>query len=146
MVTALPGMNPVARGPGLTDGATTRVVLASDSPGAVSATGQGISVARTSTLAATPAQAKIGAGNFFGANINNPNSNAIFLQLYDKSTAPVVGTDTPLASLSIPGNGILDGPYPVGITFTTGLWYCVTTTATGNTAPTTVSTANIFYI
>lgn len=38
----------------------------------------------------------------------NNNVSAMFLKIYDKATAPVAGTDTPVLTLKIPANGVME--------------------------------------
>jgi hypothetical protein len=52
-----------------------------------------------------------------------------FLKLYNKASAPTVGTDTPLHTICIPGNSAGAGfsyPIPAGLSFSTGLAFAVT--------------------
>ena len=62
----------------------------------------------------------------------NLNAAVRFLKLYNKATAPTVGTDTPAATLPIPASPTGAGftlPIPQGCTFSTGIAYATTTGA-----------------
>ena len=63
-----------------------------------------------------------------------------YLKFYDKATQPVCGTDVPVKRVLIPGStaGLTTAvPFPVGVRFTLGIGYCVTTGIADNdtTAP-----------
>ena len=60
----------------------------------------------------------------------NLNAAVRFLKLYNKASAPTVGTDTPIATLPIPASATGAGfslAIPNGVAFTTGISYAVTT-------------------
>ncbi len=62
----------------------------------------------------------------------NLNAAVRYLKLYNKASAPTVGTDTPIATLPIPASATGAGfmmPIPDGVTFTTGIAYATTTGA-----------------
>lgn len=80
----------------------------------------------------------------------NPNSSGsmTYIQIFDVATAAGVtlGITTPTLSLGIPGtqsSGI--GPSGLGVVFQNGIQVAVTTTATGNTAPSTAMDCNVTY-
>lgn len=86
------------------------------------------------------------------AHLNCANSTASvnYLKLYNKATAPVVGTDVPVMTLAIPANstnGILDIDFNDPVLFTLGLGIAATTTSADNssTAPATGSVVNLMY-
>lgn len=63
--------------------------------------------------------------------VSNVNAAIAYLHIYNKATAPTLGSDTPVLTVPIPGN--TDGagavlPVPVGIEFTTGIAFAITTT------------------
>lgn len=64
----------------------------------------------------------------------NTNAAARYVKLYDKLTAPTVGTDTPVQTYTVPGNTNGAGcviPLPEdGITFAKGIGLGITTGAT----------------
>ena len=76
---------------------------------------------------ATSVKASAGSVGFIHAT--NLNAAARFLKLYNKASAPTVGTDTPIATLVIPGNTAGAGfvlPITGGVFFSTGIAYAVT--------------------
>ncbi len=68
------------------------------------------------------------------AMVVNVNAAVRYLKLYNKASAPTVGTDTPVLTFAIPGNTAGAGtniPVPtVGINFSTGIAFALTTEAT----------------
>lgn len=58
---------------------------------------------------------------------------AAFLQVYNKASAPTIGTDTPILTYPIPANGIFTQTLPGGSYFNTGIAYAFTTDAAGTT-------------
>lgn len=83
---------------------------------------------------------KNAAGVVHGIYASNVNAAARYLKMYNKASAPTVGTDTPVHTFIIPGNTAGAGtniPIPQrGINFTTGISFALTTEATdaGTTA------------
>ena len=62
--------------------------------------------------------------------VTNINASPRYLKLYDKATAPTVGTDTPVNTLLIPGNATGAGGtlnLMPGAFFDLGLWFGLTT-------------------
>lgn len=79
---------------------------------------------------ATVVKASAGAVGFIYAV--NLNAAVRYLKLYNKASAPTVGTDTPVATLPIPASTTGAGfmiPIPNGVAFTTGIAYATTTGA-----------------
>lgn len=63
-------------------------------------------------------------------NVGSINAAARYLHLYNKASAPTVGTDTPVHTFIIPGNTAGAGnslPIPAGTEFTTGIAFAITT-------------------
>lgn len=80
------------------------------------------------TTNATNVKAAAGALGFIYAV--NLNAAVRYLKLYNKASAPTVGTDTPIATLPIPASTTGAGfmiPIPNGVSFSTGISYAVTT-------------------
>jgi hypothetical protein len=96
-------------------------------------TAGGLSAHKTISAASTNATSVKGsAGQLFGWYISNVNAAARYLKLYNKATAPTVGTDTPVMTLLIPGNtaGVAGHVEMTnGIDFTTGIAFALTTGA-----------------
>lgn len=74
------------------------------------------------------------AGVIYGIQISNINASPRYLKLYNKASAPTVGTDTPVKTLIIPGNATGAGsnvPISIrGINFSTGIAFALTVEAT----------------
>jgi len=80
------------------------------------------------TTNATSVKASAGAVGFIYAI--NLNAAVRYLKLYNKASAPTVGTDTPVATLAIPASTTGAGfmlPIPGGVAFSTGIAYATTT-------------------
>ena len=77
---------------------------------------------------------KASAGTLYMITASNVNAAARYLKLYNKASAPTVGSDTPVFTFIIPGNTAGAGtniPIPtVGINFSTGIAFALTTEAT----------------
>lgn len=106
--------------------------------------GQGIQVAGTQTItegtlinpsghyltaaASTNATSvKTNAGNLYSGVLTNLSASAQHYKFYNKASAPVVGTDVPIFTLSVAANSAL--PFEFGRTgkrFTTGIAYAIT--------------------
>lgn len=74
--------------------------------------------------------------------VGNVNAAMRYLHIYNKASAPTLGTDTPVLTIPIPGNTAGAGailPTPVGVEFTTGIAFAITTTT--GTIPATGSVA-----
>jgi hypothetical protein len=66
-------------------------------------------------------------GFIFAINLN---AAIRYLKLYNKASAPTVGTDTPIATLPIPASSTGAGfmlTIPSGVNFSTGIAYATTT-------------------
>lgn len=72
---------------------------------------------------------------------------ALFLKLYDKASAPTVGTDMPKATIELPPASYFD--FAINSFFATGIAYALTTAAadadTGALAAGDVTTMNLYY-
>lgn len=68
------------------------------------------------------------AGNVLGGIVCNNGENVAYFKLYNKATAPTVGTDTPIATILIPIKGIthLGNIVPLGFRMSTGIAYAIT--------------------
>jgi len=71
------------------------------------------------------------AGAIFNLIIHNTHSGggagaSIALRLYNKTTAPVVGTDVPFIVIHVPSNSSKELNFTSGITFTSGIAYSIT--------------------
>jgi hypothetical protein len=73
---------------------------------------------------------KNGAGQIYSIVAMNINAAVRYLKLYNKASAPTVGTDTPVQVYAIPGattGGGFSINIPVGMEFTTGISFALTT-------------------
>lgn len=86
----------------------------------------------TNSAASTNATStKASAGTVWSVLATNINAAVRYLKLYNKASAPTVGTDTPVLTLAIPAGGMvqIDGGSN-GIRFGTGIAWALTTGAT----------------
>ncbi len=74
---------------------------------------------------------KASGGLVFVIHAINFNAAARYLKLYNKASAPTVGTDTPIWTLPIPPNSTTGGGFvfslPTGVSFSTGIAFALTT-------------------
>lgn len=75
--------------------------------------------------------ARASPGRAIGASGHNANAAARYLKLYDKATAPTVGTDTPVATIYLPATASFDIDLH-GLMFRTGIAYALTTGGADN--------------
>lgn len=95
-------------------------------------TSGGLLISRTISAASTNATSVKGsAGQVYTVTGVNLNASPRYLKLYNKASAPTVGTDTPVMTLPIPGNtagaGFSLDTGGMGIQFTTGIALAITT-------------------
>lgn len=75
---------------------------------------------------------KASAGQVYEIEVFNTNASARYLKLYNKATAPTVGTDTPYRTYTIPGNASGAGLVrmsTIGFPMATGIAFALTTGA-----------------
>jgi hypothetical protein len=109
------------------DTANTTAWLVSERPAASG--GQTI-FRRISTADTNAASVKASAGQVYGWYITNVNASPRYAKLYNKASAPTVGSDTPVMTLLIPGNTAGAGStlgLPCGAAFSTGIALAITT-------------------
>lgn len=73
--------------------------------------------------------AKASAGEVFMAVGYNANAAARYLKIYNKATAPTVGTDTPILTLPLVPQAGFAFDFPTGFALATGISYALTTGA-----------------
>jgi hypothetical protein len=142
---------------GSKDAGTLRVVLATDQPaltnkllvtpdsvalpanqsvnvtqiGGVATDGGGATASKTISAASVNSTLlKSSSGQIYGIQVFNLNAAARYLKLYNKATAPTVGTDTPIKVIMIPGNTTGAGVvalFSTGIAFSIGIGFGLTT-------------------
>lgn len=87
----------------------------------------GPATTRVKSAATTNATSvKAAAGQVYGWLMYNNTASAKYLKLYNKASAPTVGTDTPFFTISLPANGGHDYSAPMGIPMDTGIAYAIT--------------------
>ncbi len=72
---------------------------------------------------------KASAGQVYSIVATNSNAAARYLKLYNKASAPTVGTDTPVQVYMLPAGGGVSITLPVGMIFATGIALATTTGA-----------------
>lgn len=93
-------------------------------------TSGGCSIYRRISNASTNAEtAKASAGQVYGIIVVNTNASARYLKLYNTSSAPTVGTTTPVITIPLPGAGGVSFSLVQGIPFATGISIAITTGA-----------------
>jgi hypothetical protein len=93
------------------------------------ATSGGLSMSKTISAATTNATSVKGsAGQVYNIQCFNTNASARYLKLYNKASAPTVGTDTPVKTLLIPpsSSGFV-AEWSNGLAFGTGIAFALTT-------------------
>ena len=85
------------------------------------------SAAQFDTLGSAPILIKNVAGTLFGYDVGSADGSPAMVLLYDKATAPVYGTDTPLVRILLPPHGQSARTSATGVAFTNGLYLLVTT-------------------
>lgn len=78
---------------------------------------------------------KASAGQVYAISASNVNAAVRYLKLYNKASAPTVGTDTPVAVFAIPGattGGVGTLSIDCGIAFATGIGFGTTTGVADN--------------
>ena len=75
--------------------------------------------------------AKATPGSLFHVNGYNSSATITYLKFYDKATAPTVGTDVPVLTLSLPALAVFSYDLQ-GFVFATGIAYGLTTAAADN--------------
>lgn len=97
-------------------------------------------------LVATAQAVKASAGKVYGYYIYNPEAAVTFVHFYNTASGGVtVGTTSPLFTLPIPAGSAANLMSEIGITFGTAITVASTTTAGGNTSPTTGVSATIWF-
>ena len=112
------------------------------------ATSGGHSIYRNIDLNATGALIKASAGQIYGGLITNTSTQDRFVKLYNKATAPTVGTDTPVMTIMLSGDQPTPFSVPAGLSFSLGIGIGATTgVADANTTAPAANevVCNLFY-
>lgn len=136
------GANTILTGNGITGTGSQRVTVASDNtpfavkidqttPGTTNAVVQTPatpSANMLSSAATTNATSvKASAGTMYAINCSNVGAAAAFVKLYNKASAPTVGTDVPVITIPVPPSGIASLTLSeLGQRFTTGIALAIT--------------------
>lgn len=132
-----------------TSGTTTATLAASSTVTPVPLTAQGCSTtSHTISAASTNAtNVKNGVGVVCTIQISNINAAARYLKLYNKASAPTVGTDTPVMTIMLPptSNQVFNFA-PFGLRFSTGISFALTTGITvADTGAVSVSESSVSF-
>lgn len=87
-------------------------------------------VSQTISAATTNATSvKASPGTFYGVFASNINASACYLKIYNKASAPTVGTDVPVMTILVPGNTAGGGVFvrDIAIALSNGVAFAVTT-------------------
>jgi hypothetical protein len=152
---SMPTGDSVARGiyNRITDGTNQVAVTAANTaastanPGLVTSISPNLPVPTMSTISSTnttnATSVKASAGTVFNILVSNTGSAAAYLKLYNKASAPTVGTDVPVITITVPANGVVCvNPHLIGIWFSTGIALAITNNA-ADSDTTAVATAQV---
>lgn len=93
----------------------------------VTAAGNGYTKSRVNAAASTNATSlKASAGNISSIDVFNVAAYSVFLKLYNKASAPTVGTDTPVWTIPVAAGGGFSREFNAGDSFSTGIAYAIT--------------------
>ena len=113
-------------------------------------TSGGYSVARDIDLdEASPANIKASPGQVYGWYFYNNASSTRYIKLYDKATAPVLASDTPLMTIPMPAGAAANVFNLHGIPFTNGIGWAATTGVADNDTGAPAANdviANLYYV
>lgn len=94
-------------------------------------TGGATSFTQISAASTNATNVKASAGVLYMLTATNNSATVAFLKMYNKASAPTVGTDVPVMTFMLPTNGGITVPVPAtGITFAVGIAYAITGLAT----------------
>ena len=77
----------------------------------------GSPIAVTTTASTNASIQKASAGNLFEISVSNPTATPAYVKLYNKTTAPTVGTDIPVLTIVSPANSATSIASANGLTF-----------------------------
>ena len=96
-------------------------------PAIVATSGNAYTYSRVNAAASTNATSlKASAGSIAGIALFNTASYTTFFKLYNKASAPTVGTDTPVWTIPLPAGGGFEEEFILGEYFSTGIAYAIT--------------------
>ena len=85
------------------------------------------------------------AGELGAYHCLNPNTTSAYVQIFDTASTVTLGSTTPVLSLGLPASDGGNLEWGMGVHFANGIKVAVTTTATGNTAPSTAVDCNFAF-
>lgn len=80
-----------------------------------------------SAASTNPTSVKGSAGTIGLITVSNKNAAPVYFKLYNKASAPTVGTDTPVMTILVPTNNTVTVPHATGLRLSTGIAYALTT-------------------
>jgi len=87
----------------------------------------GTAISVVTTASTNASSQKAAAGNLFEITASNPTATAAYVKIYNKASAPTVGTDVPVMTLPVPAGGFVSYvPGGQGKRLTTGIAMAVT--------------------
>ena len=102
----------------------TTVTGATTTPAAATTTAATLNSAATTNATSVKATA----GNLYSVTASNINAAARYLKLYNKASAPTVGTDVPVLTIPIPATGVVNIAFGTqGFRFSAGIAFALTT-------------------
>lgn len=84
---------------------------------------------RTSTADANVVLVKAGSGRIYGYVFANTSATTRYVKLFNKATAPILGTDPPVRIIMVPANGIAAYHIGPGLPFSAGIGMAITADA-----------------
>lgn len=127
---------------GFRDNTTNQWVEISSTNPLPTATGSAYS--KVTTASTNAAVVKASAGNLLEVSVSNVTATAIYVKLYNKATAPTVGTDVPILTIPAAANSVVAVPLgPVGKRFSTGIAIAATGVITAADATNAVALVQI---
>jgi len=127
-VSSSDGTTPI---PVYVDPTTFRLYTDASATFAPAASG-GLSIYRDIDLDETGINIKASAGQLYGWYLFNDSAAHRYVKLYNKATAPTVGTDTPVMTIPLPIGSGANVEYNIGITFSLGIGIGATTGVADN--------------
>ena len=109
--------------------ASAPVAIASDQTVIIkgTTTSSGLTNSRVVSAATTNATSlKASAGNVFSIRVFNVAAYDVYLKLYNKASAPTVGTDTPIWTIPLKTGTGYSEHFHLGLNFSTGIAYAIT--------------------
>lgn len=92
----------------------------------------GLATYRNLDLNETGVLVKGAPGQVFGYYLFNASAATVFIKLYNKATAPTVGTDTPVMTIGLPAGQAANNEWANGIQFPLGIGIGATTGVADN--------------